>query len=34
MKNLIIISPAGGEYGIRGFIDAYDADTGQRKWRF
>jgi alcohol dehydrogenase (cytochrome c) len=34
VKNLIIISPAGGEYGIRGFVDAYDADTGARKWRF
>jgi alcohol dehydrogenase (cytochrome c) len=34
VKNLVIISPAGGEYGIRGFVDAYDADTGQRKWRF
>ena len=34
VKNLIIISPAGGEYGIRGFVDAYDADTGERKWRF
>ncbi len=34
VKNLIIISPAGGEYGIRGFVDAYDANTGQRKWRF
>jgi len=34
VKDLIIISPAGGEYGIRGFVDAYDAETGQRKWRF
>jgi alcohol dehydrogenase (cytochrome c) len=34
VKNLIIISPSGGEYGIRGFVDAYDSDTGQRKWRF
>jgi len=34
VKNLIIISPSGGEYGIRGFVDAYDADTGRRKWRF
>ena len=25
---------AGGEYGIRGFIDAYDAQTGKRAWRF
>ena len=34
VKNLIIIGCRGGEYGVRGFIDAYDADTGQRKWRF
>ena len=34
VKNLIIIGVSGGEYGVRGFIDAYDAATGQRKWRF
>jgi len=34
VKNLVIVGVSGGEYGIRGFIDAYDADTGQRKWRF
>jgi alcohol dehydrogenase (cytochrome c) len=34
IKNLVIIGVSGGEYGIRGFIDAYDADTGERKWRF
>ncbi|PYX78283.1 MAG: PQQ-dependent dehydrogenase, methanol/ethanol family [Acidobacteria bacterium] len=34
VKNLIVLGVSGGEYGIRGFIDAYDADTGQRKWRF
>ncbi len=34
LKNLVILGVSGGEYGIRGFIDAYDADTGQRKWRF
>jgi alcohol dehydrogenase (cytochrome c) len=34
VKNEIIVGPAGGEYGVRGFIDAYDAETGQRKWRF
>jgi len=34
VKNLIVIGVSGGEYGIRGFIDAYDADTGDRKWRF
>jgi hypothetical protein len=25
---------SGGEYGVRGFIDAYDASTGKRAWRF
>jgi alcohol dehydrogenase (cytochrome c) len=34
LKNLVIVGVSGGEYGIRGFIDAYDADTGRRKWRF
>ncbi len=30
----IIVGVAGGEFGIRGFIDAYDAKTGERLWRF
>ncbi len=30
----VIVGVAGGEYGIRGFIDAYDAETGARAWRF
>src|ERR1700674_3344157 len=34
IQNLVIIGVSGGEYGIRGFIDAYDATTGGRKWRF
>jgi alcohol dehydrogenase (cytochrome c) len=34
IKNLILIGASGGEYGIRGFVDAYDAATGERKWRF
>jgi alcohol dehydrogenase (cytochrome c) len=34
VKNLVILGVSGGEYGIRGFIDAYDSETGQRKWRF
>jgi alcohol dehydrogenase (cytochrome c) len=34
IKNLVILGVSGGEYGIRGFIDAYDADTGERRWRF
>jgi len=34
VKNLIVTGVSGGEYGVRGFIDAYDADKGERKWRF
>ncbi len=34
IRNLVILGVSGGEYGIRGFIDAYDATTGERKWRF
>ena len=34
VKNLVVIGVSGGEYGIRGFLDAYDATTDERKWRF
>jgi alcohol dehydrogenase (cytochrome c) len=34
IKNLVLVGISGGEYGIRGFIEAYDAATGERKWRF
>src|SRR5262245_27012813 len=30
----IVIGISGGEAGIRGFLDAYDAKTGARLWRF
>ena len=30
----VIVGIAGGEGGIRGFVDAYDATTGDRLWRF
>ena len=33
IKNLVLVGVSGGEYGIRGFIDAYDANSGERKWR-
>ena len=33
VRNNVVIGIAGGEYGIRGYIDAYDANTGERKWR-
>ena len=34
VKDKIIVGISGGEYGIRGFLDAYDAATGERAWRF
>ena len=34
VKDKVIIGTAGGEYGIRGFIAAYDAKTGKEAWRF
>ena len=34
VKDKIIVGVAGGEFGIRGLIDAYDAMTGKRAWRF
>ena len=30
----IVVGISGGEAGIRGFLDAYDAKTGERVWRF
>jgi alcohol dehydrogenase (cytochrome c) len=33
IDNKIIIGISGGEAGIRGFLDAYNAKTGQRVWR-
>lgn len=34
LKDKIIIGMSGGEYGVRGFLDAYDPKTGARLWRF
>jgi alcohol dehydrogenase (cytochrome c) len=34
IRDKIVVGMAGGEYGVRGFIDAYDAKTGSRAWRF
>ena len=30
----VIIGNAGGEFGVRGYISAYDAKTGRQLWRF
>jgi alcohol dehydrogenase (cytochrome c) len=34
VKDRVIAGPAGGEYGIRGFLAAYNARTGAEIWRF
>jgi len=34
VRDKVIVGIAGAEFGIRGFIDAYDAQTGRRAWRF
>ena len=34
VKDKVIVGPAGGEYGIRGFIAAFEAKTGKEAWRF
>ena len=34
VKGKVIIGVSGSEYPVRGFFDAYDAQTGRRAWRF
>src|SRR5207249_9431798 len=32
--NKVIVGIAGADYGTRGFIDAFDVNSGRRVWRF
>jgi alcohol dehydrogenase (cytochrome c) len=34
VKDKVIVGTAGGEFGIRGFLAAYDARTGKQAWKF
>jgi alcohol dehydrogenase (cytochrome c) len=34
VKGKLIVGIAGGEYANRGFLDAYDPETGKQVWRF
>ena len=34
VKGKVLIGNSGGEYGVRGYISAYDAQTGKLAWRF
>jgi alcohol dehydrogenase (cytochrome c) len=33
VKSLVIVGSSGAEYGVRGHIDAFDMQTGERRWR-
>ncbi len=33
-KGKVIIGNGGAEFGVRGYVSAYDADTGKMAWRF
>jgi PQQ-dependent dehydrogenase (methanol/ethanol family) len=33
-RDKVVIGNAGSEYGVRGYITAYDAETGKQVWRF
>jgi quinohemoprotein ethanol dehydrogenase len=34
VKGKVIIGNGGGEFGVRGYVSAYDAETGKLDWRF
>ena len=34
IKDKVVVGVGGGEFGIRGYIVAYDAETGEEAWRF
>ncbi len=34
VKDKVLVGITGGEFGARGFVDAYDAATGKRLWRW
>jgi PQQ-dependent dehydrogenase (methanol/ethanol family) len=34
VRGNVLIGNSGGEYGVRGYLTAYDAETGEKKWRF
>lgn len=33
VKGMVIIGNGGGEYGVRGYVSAYDANSGKQIWR-
>jgi len=33
VKDMVLVGSSGGEFGSRGHLDAFDAQTGERRWR-
>ncbi len=33
VKNMVIVGSSGGEFGVRGHLDAFDVDSGEHLWR-
>jgi alcohol dehydrogenase (cytochrome c) len=33
VKNMVIVGSSGGEFGVRGHLDAFDVETGEQVWR-
>jgi alcohol dehydrogenase (cytochrome c) len=33
VKNLVIVGSSGGEFGVRGHLDAFDVESGEHQWR-
>jgi alcohol dehydrogenase (cytochrome c) len=33
VKDMVLVGSSGGEFGTRGHLDAFDAHTGERRWR-
>jgi quinohemoprotein ethanol dehydrogenase len=34
VKDMVLIGNGGAEFGVRGYVTAYDADSGEQRWRF
>lgn len=34
VKDMVLIGNGGAEFGVRGYVSAYDADSGKLRWRF
>ncbi|KAK0330137.1 hypothetical protein LTR94_034007, partial [Friedmanniomyces endolithicus] len=34
VKDMVLIGNGGAEFGVRGYVTAYDVATGAQKWRF